>query len=384
MFDVAMGSYDGAEICELVGLFILDKLRAEFKNDNIGLYRDDGLAAFKNVGARTSNSIGKRFAKCLKDLGLSITIQTNQKIVNYLDVTFDLNNGSYKPYRKPDNTPLYINVQSNHPPPIIRQAPTSISQRISDLSCNAEEFNKAAPIYNKALKESGFDDQLKYLPRPTLQNPRKNRARNVLTNVGRAVLELVDKHFPPGNTLRKIFNRNTIKISYSCMNNVASTIKGHNKKVLNNEKASSAGCNCRNKNNCPLDNQCLTTATIYQAKVFEPGKDDDPKVYVGMAESEFKTRFYNHTLSFKNKDYANKTALSKLIWDLKKTKRDYEIKWSILKQAKPYASGTRVCKLCLAEKMAILNAHKGTLLNKRSELVSKCRHENKFYASNVT
>jgi hypothetical protein len=103
-----------------------------------------------------------------------------------------------------------------------------------------------------------------------------------------------------------------------------------------------------------------------------------------MAESEFKTRFYNHTLSFKNKDYANKTALSKFIWDLKKTKRDYEIKWSILKQAKPYASGTRVCKLCLAEKMAILNAHKGTLLNKRSELVSKCQHENKFYASNVT
>ena len=95
MFDVAMGSYDGAEICELVGLFILDKLRAGFKNDNIGLYRDDGLPAFKNVGARTSNSIGKRFAKCLKDLGLSITIQTNQKIVNYLDVTFDLNNGSY-------------------------------------------------------------------------------------------------------------------------------------------------------------------------------------------------------------------------------------------------------------------------------------------------
>ena len=38
IFDVAMGSYDGAEICELVGLFILDKLRAEFKNDNIGLY----------------------------------------------------------------------------------------------------------------------------------------------------------------------------------------------------------------------------------------------------------------------------------------------------------------------------------------------------------
>ena len=89
---------------------------------------------------------------------------------------------------------------------------------------------------------------------------------------------------------------------------MASIIKGHNQKVLNNEKASSAGCNCRNKNNCPLDKQCLTTATIYQAKVFEPEKDNDPKVYVGMAESEFKTRFYNHTLSFKNKDYAKKPS----------------------------------------------------------------------------
>jgi hypothetical protein len=105
----------------------------------------------------------------------------------------------------------------------------------------------------------------------------------VLTTVGRAVLELVDKHFPPGNTLRKIFNLNTIKISYSCMNNMASIIKGHNKKVLINEKASSAGCNCRNKNNFPLDKQCSTTATIYQAKVFEPKKEDDPKVYIGMA-----------------------------------------------------------------------------------------------------
>jgi hypothetical protein len=75
-------------------------------------------------------------------------------------------------------------------------------------------------------------------------NPPYTQHANVLTNVGGAVLELVDKHFPPGNTLRKIFNRNAIKISYSCMNNMASIIKGHNKKVLNNEKASSAGCNC--------------------------------------------------------------------------------------------------------------------------------------------
>ena len=45
-FDVTMGSFDGAEICELVGLFILSKLKDKFGND-LGLYRDDGLAVLK-------------------------------------------------------------------------------------------------------------------------------------------------------------------------------------------------------------------------------------------------------------------------------------------------------------------------------------------------
>ncbi|KXJ25355.1 hypothetical protein AC249_AIPGENE10664 [Exaiptasia diaphana] len=47
-FDVTMGSYDGAEICELVGLFILNDL-CTYGKDNIGLYRDDGLAIFRNI-----------------------------------------------------------------------------------------------------------------------------------------------------------------------------------------------------------------------------------------------------------------------------------------------------------------------------------------------
>ncbi len=44
LFDVTMGSYDGAEICELVGLFILNNLGQKFGKENIHLYRDDGLA----------------------------------------------------------------------------------------------------------------------------------------------------------------------------------------------------------------------------------------------------------------------------------------------------------------------------------------------------
>ena len=173
--------------------------------------------------------------------------QTMQKIVDYLDVTFDLNNGSFRPYRKPNNEPFYINVQSNQPPSIIRQTPTSINLRITDLSYNAEEFYKASKTYNKALKESWFSEQLVYKPREAQQKSPKTRRRNIIwfsppysanvqTNVGRSVLELVDKHFPPDNLLHKIFNRNFIKISYSCMNNVADIIKSHNKKILHKEK----------------------------------------------------------------------------------------------------------------------------------------------------
>ena len=48
-FDVTMGSYDGAELCELVGLYLLDLLTKEFGKQNIGLYRDDGLSCFENI-----------------------------------------------------------------------------------------------------------------------------------------------------------------------------------------------------------------------------------------------------------------------------------------------------------------------------------------------
>lgn len=52
-----MGGFDGAEVRELVGLFILRKLRSKFKNDEIGLYRDNGLTAFRNMGSRTAEKI---------------------------------------------------------------------------------------------------------------------------------------------------------------------------------------------------------------------------------------------------------------------------------------------------------------------------------------
>ena len=83
-------------------------------------------------------------------------IECNKKVVDYLDVTFNLKDGTYKPYHKPDNKITYINVQSSHPPNIIKQLPKTIEQRLFKNS-NKTIFNEAAPLYEKALSEAGYD-----------------------------------------------------------------------------------------------------------------------------------------------------------------------------------------------------------------------------------
>ena len=72
------------------------------------------------------------------------------------------------------------------------------------------------------------------------------------------------------------------------------------------------------------------------------------------------------------------TELSRLVWRLKDEGHIPVIKWSIVCNAKPYSSGAMHCQLCLAEKLTILWADPDTMLNKRSELVAKCRHRNKY------
>ena len=79
---------------------------------------------------------------------------------------------------------------------------------------------------------------------------------NVKTNIVKIFLNLIKKHFPKTNKLHKIFNRNMVKISYSCMSNISSIILGNNKNLLN-PTVSQYGCNCRVREECPLQNQCL-------------------------------------------------------------------------------------------------------------------------------
>ena len=377
---------------------MLNKLSQKFKNNgNIGLYRDDGLAAFRNMGPRTADRIRQQFSEIFHQEGLKITVTANMKIVNFLNITLNLLNGKFYPNRKPDNPSVYIHAQSNHPPTVIKHLPKAISTRISSLSYDEQEFNKAAPIYNDALRASGFSERLEYRPDATQPNKKRNRKRNIIwfnppysmnvqTNVARIFLNLIGKHFPKSHHMSEIFNRNNVKVSYCTMNNMNSAIKRHNAKILYPKKppataeTSEKTCNCRSTP-CPLDGACLTKCIVYKATVHT----DDPqqeKIYIRSTKGEFKKRYGNHKMSFNNIKYSNSATLSHHIWELKSAKTNYEIKWSIIKRTNAYRNGSKQCNLCLAEKLCILKADKQNLLNRRSELLTKCRHRNKFYGAN--
>ena len=111
-----MGSFDGAEACELVGLFLLSQL--SHTNLNVGLYRDDGLAV-TSLKPRQAELMKKKLCKIFKENGFNITIEANVKSVNFLDINMNLSTGIYKAYMKPNDSPLYVHKNSNHPPSIL-------------------------------------------------------------------------------------------------------------------------------------------------------------------------------------------------------------------------------------------------------------------------
>ena len=256
-----MGSYDGAEVCELVGLHILHTISTKIDKNDTGLYRDDGLIILRNSNGRTTDQKRKRIIQIFKDIGFQIEIETNLKKVNFLDVTLNLTNNTYKPFKKPNDQLRYVHTSSNHPPQILKQLPASINDRLSNNSSNENIFNTTKQVYEDALKKSGYKNtklQYKEKTQPKARTRKRNITwfnppynKNISTNIGKHFLSLINKHFPRTNKLHKIFNRNNIKVSYSCTENIARIIKSHNKKLTTPKETNDLPCNCRNKKQLP-------------------------------------------------------------------------------------------------------------------------------------
>ena len=177
LFDVTMGCFDGAETCQLVGTFLLPQLTRTF-GTNIGLYRDDGLVAMED-SPRNVEKAKQVITRTFNTYGLRITIEANKRVVNFLDVTIDLNSGIFKPYMKPNNVPQYIHNRSNHPPNIIRNIPTAINKRLAEISSNAKVFQDETKYHQKALEKSGYKHKLDYKQTPT-RKTNNNRSRKII------------------------------------------------------------------------------------------------------------------------------------------------------------------------------------------------------------
>ena len=204
---------------------------------------------------------------------------------------------------------------------------------------------------------------------------------NVKTNIGKTFFKLLQKHFPATHHMYTIFNKNKIKISYSCFPNMGSIISSHNKHILNSNNTE-YGCNCNNRDECPLENECLTPRIVYRADATN-NKTDEPKFYYGISDTPFKERYENHKTSFRHRSRLTAPDLSKYYWKLDDNDAVPRIKFSIAQRVKGNTFINNY-NLCLSEKTFIIrNLDDIDMLNKRSELISKCRHINKQLPNRV-
>ena len=383
-FDIPMGSYHGAEVCELVGLFLLNEIRngGIFENDKFGIYRDDGLAIVKATSGSILERISKKLRKICDKYKLKITIDSNLFKTEFLDVILDLKNDCYGPYRKPNSEALYVHSKSNHPKYVIKHIPQSINGRLQRISKNATAFQGAREYYQDALKKGGHQHVLSYQPENEKKKNKKRKRKNIIffnppycksveTRIGKCFLDLVDRNFGNKHPYHKIFNRKLLKISYSCMPNIKSRIMAHNRKMLDDDP-NMRMCNCRVKNECPVSNRCLTENTVYKATVFNITKNET-NFYIGSTGLTFKNRYTKHKHSFNWIAKRNATALSDHIWKLKENNNKYKITWEILARTKIKYNSQNGCKLCNMEKAEIAKLDSRGL-NKRDELQSGCPH----------
>ena len=283
-----------------------------------------------------------------------------------------------------------------------------IEHRISENSSSKKIFEENVKEYEEALLRSGYNKKLEYkqngqnMPTKDRSDEKKKKKirkrkihrfnppfnNSVETNVGKQFLKLVDKYFGQErkDKLHKIFNRQTLKISYSCTQNFGNVIKNHNKTIMQNEMEEEGvdnrkerKCNCRKKEECPLQGECVIESVVYKARVKEESSGEEVS-YIGSTEGPFKQRLYGHRTDLKCERNRNNTMLAQYMWKMKEKGENVSVKWEIIKRCNKYKSGSKRCDVCLSEKLEILKGRKKgeKLLNRRNELMNKCRHKRKF------
>ena len=135
-------------------------------------------------------------------------------------------------------------------------------------------------------------------------------------------------------------------------------------------------------NTCPLEGKCQTSAVVYQATVSTG--DGEIKTYTGCTGGTFKKRYYGHVADMRDRENSKNTRLAEYIWHKKDSGIDItNVKWKILKECHGYQPGGDKCDVCLTEKLLIMKNKEDNSLNKRTELMNKCRHKWRWRLANV-
>ena len=163
LFDVPMGSLHGAELCELIGLAILNELQSVFPQGKCGLYRDDGLAVTRKGRRCNMLQTESRIRNSLEKMGFKITIESGLSATDFLDVYLDLGLDTFTPYRKPNSKTKYVCRSSNHPRHILDAIPAMVHGRLCRLSKDEDAYVNNTPGHMNELKLSGYQvDNLRF------------------------------------------------------------------------------------------------------------------------------------------------------------------------------------------------------------------------------
>ena len=158
---MTIGSYMGAEVAEICTTFLLSRIKETLPRVNAGCYRDDGLLVTQ-ARPQHVESQKKKLCEMFNRHGLNIEVSANIRVIDFLDVLFDLNKENYAPYMKPGDTPKYVSNDSDHPKKILKNVPVSVQKRLSGISSNEEVFRAAARPYQISLNRAGYDHILVY------------------------------------------------------------------------------------------------------------------------------------------------------------------------------------------------------------------------------
>ena len=414
-FNISMGAYHSAQIADLISLKLAFDCKEEIIKKKLpeasapAIYRDD-IITLSNAKKSTRNltKITEAIQKTTKQAGFSLKPDCWSNETNFLDIKIDLEKSKTMPYRKPNHLKIYVNRQSNHSPSILKQIPVGVTERIFKLTSETADRKSEIEPYWEALREKGYSKEVKNIKEKAIesnfsiqeQKSKNSRKRRILwfnppfslqhKRIERQILQAIDSSFRKGvvdnNGIEcyRIFNRKNIKISPSCLPNLYRRMSGINKvKLYGKDKKAKknpkAGCNCRDKTNCPIPDNCLAKNVVYEATV-TAGRSEEMvnglvpgkwvRRYIG-SSVDFKKRFYSHTSDIRHQKRT--TALANYITDLEENQSHYKVEWKILAQNLRIHDG-KSCQLCQKEKFLILFDKKGDLLNKKNEICSNCRH----------